>query len=88
MCLTQIGRGKVHITCITPHPNQSSVKRQSQRYLTFELGGEFCSSFEEIALCSSLQLIRPPQISTNLNADAERLERPIKKEYLSHLIIL
>ena len=50
-----------------------------QKYLIFDRDTKFCKSFREIVRCSGVQLIRPPPMSPNLNAYAERFVRTIKK---------
>ena len=96
----QIGSRKVHIAGVTPHPNESWMKHiarhltmdewgflQGQKYLIFDRDTKFCTSFREIVRCSGVQLIRPPPMSPNLNAYAERFVRTIKEECLSRLIL-
>ena len=58
-----------------------------QKYLIFDRDTKFCKSFREIVRCSGVQLIRPPPMSPNLNAYAERFVRTIKEECLSRLIL-
>ena len=60
---------------------------QGQKYLIFDRDTKFCTSFREIVRCSGVQLIRPPPMSPNLNAYAERFVRTIKEECLSQLIL-
>ena len=96
----QIGSRKVHIAGVTQHPNESWMKHiarnltmdewgflQGQKYLIFDRDTKFCTSFREIVRCSGVQLIRPPPMSPNLNAYAERFVRTIKEECLSQLIL-
>ena len=60
---------------------------QGQKYLIFDRDTQFCTSFREIIRCSGVQLIRPPPMSPNLNAYAERFVRTITEECLSQLIL-
>ena len=60
---------------------------QGQKYLIFDRDTKFCTSFREIVRCSGVQLIRPPPMSPNLNAYAERFVRTIKEECLSQPIL-
>jgi len=60
---------------------------QGQKYLIFDRDTKFCISFKELIRNSGVQLIRPPPMSPNLNAYAERFVRTIKEECLSQLIL-
>ena len=96
----QIGTRKVHIAGVTPHPNEEWMKQiarnltmdgwgflQGQQYLIFDRDTKFCASFRELIRNYGIKGIRPPPMSPNLNAYAERFVRTIKEECLSRLIL-
>ena len=60
---------------------------QGQQYLIFDRDTKFCVSFREFIRNYGIKLIRPPPMSPNLNAYAERFVRTIKEECLSRLIL-
>lgn len=96
----QIGSRKVHLAGVTPHPNEDWMRQiarnltmdgwgflQGQQYLIFDRDTKFCASFREFIRNYGIKLIRPPPMSPNLNAYAERFVRTIKEECLSRLIL-
>jgi hypothetical protein len=57
------------------------------RYLLHDRDTKFCASFRELIESGSVETIRLPARSPNLNAFAERWVRSVKEECLSRLIL-
>ena len=85
---------------ITPHPDQEWMEQQARnaimedwgylrdcRYLLHDRDTKFCVSFRELLKSESVEPLRLPARSPNLNAYAERWVRSIKEECLSRLVL-
>jgi putative transposase len=57
------------------------------RYLLHDRDRKFCASFRELIESGSVETIRLPARSPNLNSFAERWVRSVKEECLSKLIL-
>lgn len=84
----------------TPYPDQEWMQQQARnstmegwgflrgcRYLLYDRDTKFCASFRELIESGSVESIRLPARSPNLNAFAERWVRSVKGECLSNLIL-
>jgi len=57
------------------------------RYLLHDRDAKFCQSFRELIKTGSVNPLRLPARSPNLNSYAERWVRSVKEECLSRLIL-
>jgi hypothetical protein len=91
---------RVSLAGFTPYPDQGWMEQQA-RNLTMEEWGslkgcryrlrdrdtKFCESFRELIESASVNPLRLPARSPNLNSYAERWVRSVKEECLSRLIL-
>ena len=99
-----LGRRKVHIAGMTPHPNEAWMMQIARnvtmeewdflspgQYLVHDRDGKYCPAFHQIIDTAGVKRVRLPPRSPNLNAYAERWVRSVKEECLSqrvHYVIL
>ena len=85
---------------MTPYPDQEWMEQQARnatmqgwgllrgcRYLLHDRDTKFCQSFRQLIESGSVETIRLPARSPNLNSFAERWVRSVKEECLSKLIL-
>src|SRR6516164_3041455 len=85
---------------LTPYPDQEWMEQQARnmtmeewgclrggRYLLHDRDTKFCESFRELIESGSVNPIRLPARSPNLNSYAERWVRSVKEECLAKLIL-
>jgi putative transposase len=91
---------RVSLAGMTPYPGDEWMEQQARnatmeewgflrgcRYLLHDRDTKFCASFRELIESGSVETIRLPARSPNLNAFAERWVRSVKEECLSRLIL-
>jgi transposase InsO family protein len=91
---------RVFLGGMTPHPDQEWMERQARnatmedwgflrgrRYLLHDRDTKFRRSFRALIESGSVETIRLPARSPNLNSYAERWVRSVKEECLSRLIL-
>ena len=91
---------RVSLGGMTPYPDHQWMEQQARnatmeewgflrgcRYLLQDRDRKFCASFRELIESGSVETIRLPARSPNLNAFAERWVRSVKEECLSRLIL-
>ena len=90
---------RVSLAGFTPYPDQEWMEQQARNmtmewgclrgchYLLHDRDRKFCSSFRELIESGSVEPIRLPARSPNLNSYAERWVRSVKEECLSKLIL-
>jgi Integrase core domain. len=91
---------RVSLAGMTPYPGQEWMEQQARnatmeewgflrgcRYLLHDRDTKFCASFRELIESGSVETIRLPARSPNLNSFAERWVRSVKEECLSKLIL-
>ncbi len=91
---------RVNLAGFTPHPDQEWMEQQARnmtmeewgclrgcRYLLHDRDAKFCQSFRELIKTGSVNPLRLPARSPNLNSYAERWVRSVKEECLSRLIL-
>jgi putative transposase len=91
---------QVQLAGFTPYPDQEWMEQQGRnvtmeewrclkgcRYLLHDRDAKFCQSFRELIKTGSVNPLRLPARSPNLNAYAERWVRSVKAECLSRLIL-
>ena len=91
---------RVSLGGMTPYPDHQWMEQQARnatmeewgflrgcRYLLHDRDRKFCASFRELIESGSVETIRLPARSPNLNAFAERWVRSVKEECLSRLIL-
>jgi putative transposase len=91
---------RVQLAGFTPYPDQEWMEQQARnmtmeewgclrgcRYLLHDRDAKFCQSFRELIKRGSVNPLRLPARSPNLNAYAERWVRSVKEECLSRLIL-
>jgi putative transposase len=96
-----LGSRRVGLAGMTPYPDQEWMEQQARnatmegwgflrgcRYLLHDRDTKFCESFRELIESGSVETIRLPARSPNLNSYAERWVRSVKEECLSRLIPL
>ncbi len=90
----------VKLVGFTPYPDQKWMEQQARnmtmeewgslrgcRYLLHDRDAKFCPSFRELIKTGSVNPLRLPARSPNLNSYAERWVRSVKEECLSRLIL-
>jgi transposase InsO family protein len=95
-----VGSRRVHITGITPHPNEAWMTQIARNETVAELGflrpghylihdrdGKYCPAFQNIIDSVGVKRVPLPPRSPNLNAFAERWVRSVKSEVLSKLML-
>jgi len=96
-----LGSRRVGLAGMTPYPDQEWMEQQARnatmegwgflrgcRYLLHDRDTKFCASFRKLIESGSVETIRLPARSPNLNSYAERWVRSVKEECLSRLILL
>ena len=91
---------QVKLAGFTPYPDQEWMEQQARnmtmeewgslrgcRYLLHDRDAKFCGSFRELIRTGSVNPLRLPARSPNLNSYAERWVRSVKEECLSRLIL-
>jgi len=91
---------RVSLVGFTPYPDQGWMEQQARnmtmeewgslkgcRYLLHDRDTKFCESFRELIESASVNPLRLPARSPNLNSYAERWVRSVKEECLSRLIL-
>jgi hypothetical protein len=91
---------RVSLAGMTPYPDHQWMEQQARnatvegwgflrgcRYLLHDRDTKFCASFRELIESGSVETIRLPARSPNLNSFAERWVRSVKEECLSRLIL-
>jgi len=91
---------RVNLAGFTPYSDQQWMEQQSRnmtmeewgclkgcRYLLHDRDAKFCQSFRELMKTGSVNALRLPARSPNLNSHAERWVRSVKEECLSRLIL-
>jgi putative transposase len=91
---------RVSLVGFTPYPDQEWMEQQARnmtmeewgslkgcRYLLHDRDTKFCESFRELIESASVNPLRLPARSPNLNSYAERWVRSVKEECLSRLIL-
>jgi putative transposase len=91
---------RVNLAGFTPYPDDEWLEQQARnmtmegwgclrgcRYLLHDRDAKFCQSFRELIKTGSVNPLRLPARSPNLNSYAERWVRSVKDECLSRLIL-
>ena len=91
---------RVNLAGFTPYPDQEWMEQQARnmtmeewgclrgcRYLLHDRDAKFCQSFRELIKTGSVNPLRLPARSPNLNSCAERWVRSVKEECLSRVIL-
>ena len=91
---------RVSLVGFTPYPDQDWMEQQARnltmqqwgclrdcRYLLHDRDAKFCQSFRELIKTGSVNPLRLPARSPNLNSYAERWVRSVKEECLARLIL-
>lgn len=92
---------EAHIAGITPEPNGPLMKQVARnltdgmdgflrgcRYLIHDRAGVFSEDFRMILVAASVESVRLPARSPNLNAFAERFVRTIKESCLDRIVMI
>jgi len=92
---------RVSLVGFTPYPDQEWMEQQARnmtmeewgslrgcRYLLHDRDTKFCESFRELIESGSVNPLRLPARSPNLNSYAERWVRSVKEECLAKLILV
>ena len=95
-----LGRRKVEIAGMTPHPNAAWMMQMARnvtmeewgflapgQYLIYDRDGKYCPAFQQIIDAAGVKQVPLPPRSPNLNAYAERWVRSVKEECLARLIL-
>jgi transposase InsO family protein len=91
---------KVHVTGVTPHPDEQWMKQVARnitmvewgflspgQYLIHDRDTKFCAAFQQIIDDTGVERVLLPPRSPNLNAYAERWVRSVKEECLAQVIL-
>jgi putative transposase len=91
---------RVSIAGVTRHPTEAWMEQMArnatdetsgclrqQQYVLHDHDTKFCASFRSLLSTGSVQALKLPPRSPNLNAFAERWVRSVKQECLSKLIL-
>jgi len=91
---------QVNLAGFTPYPDQEWMEQQGRnitmeewgclkgcRYLLHDRDTKFCQSFRELIKTGSVNPLRLPARSPNLNSYAERWVKSVKEECLSRLML-
>ena len=91
---------RVNLAGFTPYPDEEWMEQQARnmtmeeggclrgcRYLLHDGDAKFCQSFRELIKTGSVNPLRLPARSPNLNSYAERWVRSVKEECLAKLIL-
>jgi hypothetical protein len=96
----QLESRRVSLAGMTPYPGHEWMEQQARNatmeewgflrcscYLLHDRDAKFCHSFRELVKTGSVNPLRLPARSSNLNSYAERWVRSVKEECLSRLIL-
>jgi len=99
--LIELGTRRVHISGVTPNPNQVWTIQQARnllweiedsdpafRFLIHDNLKKFSSMFDTIFLSEGFHVIPTPYRATNANAFAERWIRTVREVCLDHILII
>ena len=91
---------RISLGGMTPYPDEEWMEQQARnatmqgwgllrgcRYLLHDRDTKFCQSFRQLIESGSVETIRLPARSPNLNSFAERWVRSVKEECLSKMIL-
>ncbi len=97
----EIGRRRIWITGVTPHPNAAWVTQQARnvstdlaearvdpRFLVRDRDAKYVASFDEVFRSEGAQILKTPFRTPNANAYAERFVRTVRSECLDHLLVV
>lgn len=97
----ELGRRRVWITGVTPHPNASWVTQQGRdlttelddagigvRFLLRDRDTKYVQSFDEVFASAGCEILKTPYRTPNANAHAERFVRTVRSECLDHPLIV
>ena len=97
----ELGRRKVWITGITPHPNAHWVTQQARnvtgaivdagvevKFLVRDRDTKYVSGFDEVSRSEGVKILRTPFRTPNANAYAERFVRTVRSECPDRLLIV
>ena len=97
----ELGRRRVWITGVTPHPNESWVAQQARnvagdlddagievKFVLRDRDTKYVRNFDAVFLGGGAEIIKTPYRTPNANAHAERFVRTVRSECLDHLLIL
>jgi transposase InsO family protein len=96
-----LGRRRVWITGVTPHPNRQGVTQQARvvasdladdaidpHILVRDRDSKYVTSFDEVFRSEGARILETPFRAPNANAYAERFVRTIRTECLDHLLVV
>jgi putative transposase len=91
---------RITLAGITRHPTEAWITQMARnavnntagrlrqcRYVLHDRDARFCAAFDDVLASESIQCLKIPPRSPNLNAFAERWVRSVKQECLSKLIV-
>ncbi|MFN7999190.1 MAG: helix-turn-helix domain-containing protein [Bryobacteraceae bacterium] len=91
---------RITLAGITRHPTEAWITQMARnavddtagalrqcRYVLHDKDAKFCAAFEDVLASESIQSLKIPPRSPNLNAFAERWVRSVKQECLSKFIL-
>jgi len=97
----ELGSRRVHISGVTPNPNQLWTTQQARnllwdidhsdpsfRFLIHDNDLKFSSTFDTVFLSEGFHVIHTSYRAPNANAFAERWIRSVREECLDHILIL
>jgi len=97
----ELGRRRVWITGITPHPHADWVTQQARnvtgdivevgvevKFLVRDRDTNYVAGFDEVFCSEGIQILRTPFRTPNANAYAERFVRTVRSECLDRLLIV
>ena len=97
-----LGTRRVHITGITPYPDQrwmaqiarnitdfedGMLLQNNCRYLIHDRDSKFCEHFDALLRSENIDIVKLPARSPDLNAHAERFILSVKSECLDRMIL-
>jgi putative transposase len=96
-----VGRRRIWITGVTPHPNAAWVTQQARnvstdladarvdpKFLVHDRDTKYVASFDEVFRSEGAQILKTPFRTPNANAYAERFVRTVRSECLDHLLVV
>ena len=97
----EVGRRRIWITGVTPHPNAAWVTQQARnvstdladarvdpKFLVHDRDTKYVASFDEVFRSEGAQILKTPFRTPNANAYAERFVRTVRSECLDHLLVV
>ena len=97
----ELGRRRVWITGVTPHPNADWVTQQARnvtgdvvdagvevKFLVRDRDSKYVAGFDEVFRSEGARISRTPFRTPNANAYAERFVRTVRSECLDRLLIV